>query len=508
MLKFSTVVLVLGSLLVGLVLLYAVSESLPGDLVRGGVYAGAYAALALEEADGETVPALERALGRPVLSEFSQSVLLNNFSGLEWVPLGEYEERLEPFDPRRDGYAVKLRDFFTRDGKRWFFIPLDRAMFGPVPDPERLLKQRIARALGEEPFALVLKREGRSLGLRVLPFALAWPAVLFLAEGAFPFRKRRDARRGRGEPNRRMLLLLGPPLFALSLGGAPGCVLAALFLYLAVLLTPCLRELWVRVLRGGGKEPRWVRGPYRFNVVVSLVLAPPLVLVLWLARVPPLPGLGGLAGLGVLYVCCLGVQVRRRAGPGLRAGAPGGPESCRFVPLPILSPRPERSPLPVPFALASCLAFLLNLPVDLPIGVPAGLRGGTAEPWPVLVSEQDYEDHVRYQTGFARRSLREDAAFAISSYFHYTMGEDGLVVGVLPGLSEAEYGLEAGPDIPPFPLADLSDFLAGWADPSGPSWNSGGWTALIPPFLGLGLVFLPLGRSGGIAVNDDKRIAA
>ena len=345
------------------------------------------------------------------------------------------------------------------------------------------------------------------MGLRVLPFVLAWPLVLFL--------NRRDAgsgKRGSGGLSRRTLLLLSPPLFALSLRGASGCALAALFLYLAVLLAPPLRELWIRVLRGGRNEaPRTPRpGPYRFNVLLSLALAPPLVIVLFLARIPPLPGLGGLVGLFALYVCCIGVQVRRRAGPRAFSGAPGGRDSCRFVPLPILSPRPGRSPIPVPLAIASCLAFLLDLPFGPP--VPAGFRGGTAEPWPLLVLEQDYEDHVLFQTGFTRRSLRENgaSAFAISSYFHYTMGEDGLVEGVFPGLSVAGYRLEAeaGPEIPPFPLADLSDFLAGWAVPSGPSWNSGGWTVIIPPFLALGLVFLPFGRGGGLAVDDDKRIAA
>ncbi|MDR0732421.1 MAG: hypothetical protein LBF63_12190 [Treponema sp.] len=504
MFKFSTAALILGSLLVGLVLLYAVSESFAGDLVRGG----AYAALALEEADGETVPALERVLGRPVLSEFSQWVFLNNFGSLERVPLGEYEERLESFDPRRDGYAVKLRDFFTRDGKHWFFIPLDRVMFGPFPvlEPERVLKKKIAGALGEGPFSLILKQEGRSLGFRVLPFALAWPAALFLAgRNGSSLLKRRDSRGFRRSASRglgrRMLLLLGPPLFAISLWGAPGCVLAALFLYLGVLLVPPLQELWVRIIRGRRRETRRAPGPYRFNVVLSLALTPLFILIIWTGRIPRLPGLAGLAGLFALYFCCLGVRVRRftPAPQGFSGEAPGGRDSCRFVPLAILPPRSAYSPLPAPFALACGLAFLLNLP-------PGFWGGAAAESWPVLVVEQDYEDHVLYQTGFARRSLRDDAssAFAVSSYFHYTMGEDGLVEGVFPGPPDA------GQEIPPFPLADLSDFLAGWSIPAGLSWNSGRWTAIIPPVLALALVFLPLGRGRGkkIAIYDDKRIAA
>ncbi|MDR2376768.1 MAG: hypothetical protein LBD96_10070 [Treponema sp.] len=505
MFKFSTAVLIPGSLLVGLVLLYAVPES----FVRGVFPSGGYAILAFEEADGGMVQVLEQVLGRPVLSEFSQWVFLNNFGSLEQVPLGEYGDRLEIFDPRRDAYAVKLRDFFTQDGKHWFFIPLDRGMFGLIPplNPERALKKRIGRALGGGSFSVILKQEGRPLGFCILPFALAWPALLFLAggNGSGPL-KRRDRRgilpSGSRGPGRRILLLLGPPLFALSLWGAPGCAVVALFLYLGVLVAPPLQELWLSMIRGRQKENRQAPrpGPYRFNVVVSLALTPLFVLIIRAGQIPLLPGLAGLGGLFVLYFSCLGVQLRRLGPAPSGSETSGGRESCRFVPLPILPPRSGYSPLPAPFALACALAFLLNLPP----GFWAG--GAGAEPWPLLVVEQDYEDHVLFQTGFARRSLREDAssAFAVSSYFHYTMGEDGLVEGVFPGPPET------GPEIPPFPLADLSDFLAGWAVPAGPSWNSGGWTAIIPLFPALALLFLPLGRVGGkkIAVYDDKRIAA
>jgi hypothetical protein len=470
--------------------------ALPGSLSREFFPDGGYAALAFEAAalDAPTgaglETTLERALGRPVLSEFSQWVFLDDFGGLEQVPLEDYETRLEPFDPRRDAYAAKLRDFFNRDGKRWFFIPLDRAIFGPFPvlNPERVLEKRIGLALGERPFSLFLKREGRPPLFRFLPFALAWPLLLLLAG---PLKGWGRAPGGLGFP---LLCLLSPLLFVVSLWGAPGCALAALFLYLAVLLAPPLREFWVRLTRRGARRVAgWGQGPYRVNITLSLVLAPLAGLILWAGGIPPLPGLAALGGLCALYFLALGLQVRRPA-----SGSPG--DSCRFVPLPIMAPRSGRPLVPAPFALVSCLAFLLNPPEAL---WPAvwDLAGGR-EPWPLLVSEEDYEDHVRYQSGFSRRSLHSSSAFAASSYFHYTVGEDGLVARVLSGPPEA------GTEIPPFPLADLGNFLAGWSVPVVLPWNSGGWTALIPPLLALGLCVVPGPGGKRPTVYDEKRIAA
>jgi hypothetical protein len=505
MLKFSAC---LCSPLMALALFWALSGSLSREFFPEGGYAAlAFEAVSADEsaatdpsADGSTgaglESALERALGRPVLSEFSQWVFLNDFGGLEQVSLEDYEKRLESFDPRRDAYALKLWNFFNRDGKCWFFIPLDRAIFGPFPvlNPERVLQQRIGLALDGRSFSLFLKREGRPPLFRFLPFALAWPLVLLLAG---PLKRRWRAPGDLGLP---LLCLLSPLLFVVSLWGAPGCALAALFLYLAVLLAPPLREFWVRLTRLGARRVAgWGQGPYRVNITLSLVLTPLAGLILWAGRVPPLAGMAALGGLCALCFLALGFQVRRSP-----AGSPG--DSCRFVPLPILAPRPGRPLVPVPFALASCLAFLLNPPAALWPAVwdLAGVR----EPWPLLVSEGDYEDHVLFQTGFALRSLRSSSAFAASSYFHYTVGEDGLVAGVLSDPPEPEPGSAGGADIPPFPLADLSDFLAGWAVPVVLPWNSGGWAALIPPLLALGLCVVPGPGGKKPAVYDDKRIAA
>jgi hypothetical protein len=230
MMRSSTLALFVCSLCAGMVLLFMVRSGFSRGDLEG------YAVLSLDEGvpDRAAAVALERGLGRPVIAESSQWVFLHNFGSLERIPLGDYEGRLEVFDPRRDGYAQKLRDFFVRDGRRRMFIPLDRKLFGsrfPL-NPRRVLEARIAAALGAAPavvspasggaepggaafagagvklhagvnenagagvlpvgfspapeFSLEMRRQGRPLGLRALLFVLAWGLSLIPGGKHYP----------------------------------------------------------------------------------------------------------------------------------------------------------------------------------------------------------------------------------------------------------------------------------------------------------------------------------
>jgi hypothetical protein len=553
--KSPALVLFLGSLIGGIFLSSLSFYCLSRKNLDG------YAALALEQGapDREITLALEQALGRPVLSESSQWVFLNSFNASERIPLDEYDGRLEAFDPRRDGYAEKLRNFFVRDGKRWFFIPLGREFFGPLSpfNSPGALEKRIAVALGAVSgpaeaaglpplpdaapgpgaggwvFSLELWRPGRPLVWYGALFGLAWILALALERGAgnsagnlgAGSRPRRGgfsgpAARSRRREGRRLLLLLAPMMFPLALWGAPGLALAALFLLLGSLAAEPLRELWARTGRPGAnrkkhKAPSLLKaGAYRFLVGYSLLLVPFFFVIPWIGGIPPLLALLNLAGLGGLYVLRLGFETRR--------------EFPRFVPLPILS-SPAFAGKPavpwpmLPFALASCLALFIGSPGVR--AVPgAGALESFRETWPFLVREDDYQAHVKFQMGFSRRAfqpLTAGGSPGASGYFHYTVGEDGLVAGVLPGVEEPGFPQEA--EVPPFPLADLSNFLTSWkaqaASGSGPRvFPAGIGVSPESPLIPL-LVFLPVllslgsrvrGRGGWrkTAVYDDKRVAA
>ncbi|MDR2746980.1 MAG: hypothetical protein LBB77_05980 [Treponema sp.] len=563
--KFYSSVLFVCSLAAGGALFFFSLRSLP---VSGQGRFEGYAALSLEEdaPDREIAGALEAALGRPVVSESSQWVFLNSFEGLERVPLEDYENRLEALDPRRDGYAEKLTNFFVRGGRRWFFIPLDRKLFGslPVLNPGEQLKKRIAAALntvsgspGKEaagPFSLLMRPRGQPLGLRILLFTLAWAAVL-----VFPSGNRRDGRQGPRESGfsrvrrffrrpfagipreRRRLLFLVPLTLPLSLWGAPGFACTALSLFLGTLLADPLTEYWLRFLGRARPGPR--TGPYRFRLFYSLPLVLFLVLIPWIGGMPPLWVFLNFLGLSLCYFCSLGLEIRRKFSPFPVRDRGKGPSlygSCRFVPLPILPLRLSANPLPsvkgskgeasvksrlgsqafpfpgrknrgngfaLPFALASCLAAF------------SGSLGGfsffppppASADWAPLVGEEDYRAHVLFQAGFAYRPLQSGDGAA--GYFRYTLGEDGLVAETLPVSFEES-------EIPLFPLAGLSSYLAAWdsGEPGGirgiefSLWPAIPLADLVSPFLAFLLVLPTIaGRGRGwkrVPAYYDKRIAA
>lgn len=552
--KWRAPVLFLCSLTIGGILFFFSLRRASQAPVRGP--SESYAVLALEEGipDREAAEALERALGRPVVSESSQWVFLNSFEGLERIPLEDYEGRLEAFDPRRDGYAEKLKDFFVRNGKRWFFIPLDQGLRGlPLfSDPAARFKRQVNAALdtglpsftapgspGSEAFFLRLESRGPPAGLGIILFISAWTAAVIFPAGYRRPEPRQSPdpgeprpRRFRGIPaERRRLLLLAPAMLPLSLWGAPGFAFLALFLFLAVLLSDPLKEGWVYFWRKK-TSPRRRPGSFRFLYYLSPAL--PAAFILWFGGISPLWGSLNFLALALLYFCALGIETRRNFSLPPRGGALYGP--CRFAPLPILPRRrsglgvfpsesrplkPEQGSrglkkdgvsLVLPFALASCLAALFGAP-----GKDLRPQGRLPPDWVPLVTEDDYRAHALFQADFTRRPLQHpeagDPRFPGPGYFRYTLGEDGLVERTLPLPEETEDW-----EIPPFPLAELSGFLTAWesrepagtvragVSPRGPAGD------LLSPLLALLLVFFPLAGGGRgrkkLSPYYDKRIAA
>jgi hypothetical protein len=152
---------------------------------------------------------------------------------------------------------------------------------------------------------------------------------------------------------------------------------------------------------------------------------------------------------------------------------------------------------------------------------------GTAVPGSELMTRNipvlhagDYEAHLAFQRSFSLRSLEDTAGYKTypgylpySDYYRYAIGDDGLVMeaGLENGGEPAQTG--AGPgEFPPFPLADLMDFLEGYT----PAVN----TARTPEdLISIALILIPAfpllirgGRrerkGGNSLVLNDKRIAA
>ncbi|GHV43609.1 hypothetical protein AGMMS49546_25700 [Spirochaetia bacterium] len=464
----------------------------------------AYAELRTDESapDREITDALSILSGGQVLSESSQWVFLDDFGELRQIPLDEYDQRLESFDPRNDGYAERVRSFFVRDGKRFFFIPLNRNFKG-----NRGFEKDIGVVLERLQPGLSWSLESRS---RSRPQPLGLYLVLFVAAaitGLFFVKPR----------------LLGAALFpvlgGLCLRGAPGFALAAILCLLGGLLLEPVRELCYSLgegksrsgprLRQGESRSRLLRnsfGPYRFSWAAFPVLLALYGLAAFAGRVPLVLGTLSFLFFALIFFFFFVAEARRA-----RAG-----DHIPFIPVLILTPSVKKFNFPqfmLPFALASCAALLFSVFLGGFSGLPgilalSGPEGGVpVTGTPPLIIPAEYQYHVEYQRDFSLLPLGWNG-FDEAAYFHYDVDKDGLI-----GKARAE----AGPGgtsrgIPPFPLESLMDFLG---KPDSAAGRRGmGLFELVPVLLVLLLSIPALGGGQGKgkkkrpAIYNDKRIAA
>jgi hypothetical protein len=399
------------------------------------------------------------------LSESSQWVFLDDFEGLEMVALDDYAVRLEPYDPRDDGYAAKLRSFFAAGGKRRLFIPLADS---------RRFRSRLAAALGDIPFsAFILKSPQSPLPLALL-FAIAATLTLILAGGA---------------PGSLFLL---PLWILLCREGSTGFALSAVLALLAGTLRDPALELFVS---RHYTTSRALLKDFAVSWVLALFFIVFYILIGIFGALSPLVLCLSLAAFAVLGALTLRIELAL----GLKRG------HVRFVPIRISGHSRHSTPLPwlvLPFALAS-LGFLflsdaLNPGTD---NIQAELADWEGVP---LISPADYEDHIQFQRSFSYLPLA-DGEEAGRSYLSYELDGAGLIAGALDTAAEGPVDI-----LPPFPLTELTAFLEGTS--TGASNLSG---SLLPALMVLGLSApLFLGRlrghrkKGKFSIYIDKRIAA
>jgi hypothetical protein len=488
-----------------------------------------FAVLELDEtvSDRETAFALNRALnleaGKELLSESSQWVLLNDFDKIVRVPLDQYGDRLEVYDPRNDGFAGRLRSFFVRNGKRYFFIPLEDSIpsFGGVLRPALFRSEgnKIRESMGDTPYKLTFPGEGFLRPGTAGPSGRGRSLYLvcyLLAAGLFCFLFR----------PRLLAFHLVWPLAGLSLLGSPGFAMGAILCLLAGLFLEPVREFCFSLRpagsfrKGGGVFARVRRNglvPCRSCRLLGIPLAGIYILSAILGRAGFLLGAGSFAAFFGVFFAYFMAELGGRGGHVL------------FVPVAIMEDRlgPGFPKSMLPFACASLVSALFSLssfdftpppalawldetsrPVRLPdtgLSVENRRKG---EIWPPLISVAEYEAHVQFQTGFSLLPLGGE--FAEPEYFHYDIGQDGLITSV----SAEPYGMEEA--IPPFLLEGFMTFLENQiytkADLDKGGLSLAGFFPVfcalvicIPAFTG------PVRRGGGKrkpSLYNDKRIAA
>jgi hypothetical protein len=466
--------------------------------VGNGPYGGGYGVLYLDQScsDRAVGGALSSAGIETFFSESSQWAYLDDFGELVKVPLDEYPERLEPFDPRNDGYAERLRSFFVRDGMRRFFIPFSPGK-GDSAKAALSLADRLSVALGDTPYTLefpVYNQPFSRYMILIAFFGVAALFSLFLSEAPFA------------------LVFLIPLCIPLVFLGSIGLVLTGTLFAFSGSLIPPLREFFV--CRRRGSCLRKPLGVPDFSRLMPLLFAVVYGMVFCTGNIP-VP-----AALSVFLSCCCVIVTALRTESNQNG-------HIRFHPVSIKKPalgipaffRYFKRNCPrtiLPWIPAAVLALVV--PLVLPGSVVPGGELMTRD-IPVLHAG-DYEAHLAFQRSFSLRSLEDTVGYKTypgylpySDYYRYSIGNDGLVMEA--GLETEGELAQTGAvreEFSPFPLADLMGFLEGYTPAANTAHTLGDLISIV-------LILIPAlpslvrgGRrerkGGNSLVLNDKRIAA
>ncbi|MDR0472085.1 MAG: hypothetical protein LBH43_00175 [Treponema sp.] len=367
-------------------------------------------------------------------SESSQVFYIDNFDGLKEAALDRLGDVFEPYDPRNDGYAEKLRFLFVRDGRRYFYLPIANSRY-----------KNLEHALDNLSYELTL------LGNRKnhIPDLVIGAASLFTA-----FILGREKRRFAFQ-----LPLLLAFVWPGSYGGPSGLVLAGILTGIRGILRDLWAEFFLRSKPGLNLSLERLK-PYRLHFIFAFFLAVFYGLICAFGTIPILPAVSGFFLFFLLEFFVL--KAERDRMPRIRFAA--------VWMLPQKAKVPSfRQPM-IPFAAAS-LAFFL-VPFFSP-GI-SSVKGEVVFAIDDYVSPADYEKHLAFQLSFSQTPL----AYGGGPILDYYIDEDGLIAAG-PGYSSAGYlsngyssGLYStqGPfsdgieKTPPFPLENFRDFLVEYTE--------------------------------------------
>jgi hypothetical protein len=430
-----------------------------------------YAVLKIDEAvnDAVIVASLHENGISNIESASTQTVFLNDFSGITDVSLNQYDDYVFDFDPRNDGYSAKIKRFFYQDGKQLIFIPLKNQKA-----PSRLIIKTIDEVLANIPYELQFI--GTSMPKKL-------PGVLFLAAlaGIFYFFKKLS-------PVRMIFFPMAGFLFF----GSSGFILSALLtVFFSILINP-LRELFTSRSLGTKRNIREYMYLYRYSWISALgcvVLYVSVTLLTSISIVYSVILFAALSGL-----CAFSLHHQENRGKVSR--------HTRFLPVPISGEKINlyhHSFSALPFTIAAVILLFSSIFM--------GQSSNQLEfDQTRLVTKTDFEEHVRFQQNFSFIPLGETMDH--HQYKNYQIGDDGLVLneGIL--YSEDSELI----DSMLFPLEDLIQHLQGRSTQT-IQWIS--WKTIIPLGFFLFLAFLAFfaalknrGRKKMISMYNDKRIAA
>jgi hypothetical protein len=349
------------------------------------------------------------------------------------IPLDEYSKRIEPFDPRNDGYADKLKKVFVRDGKRFVYLPFSAGNSAPS-----LLEKQVASLFGDVPFTVKYYGIGTPIKLFFLLYAAASACLLALCYA------QKEKRR-----NAAFIIPLLPALASLAFFGACGIMAASLLLGCAVSLIAPLKELFKTLrLQAKGAQRRKtlikkVLLPYKLNWCVLPLFAASLSAAVFFSR------------LTAFFITAVSIAVCALLGVSIVTFSQWRGRRARFAPVLIINrklPDFAFSAYMLPLAFAALAAALL-----------APSMPGAAvsnEKFDHVINEKEYFEHLAFQSSFSARQLGKTDY----GYPGYILDNDGLPSP--DSANNADFPLQFD-DFPPFPLKDLMEILGGVSAGSG-----------------------------------------
>jgi hypothetical protein len=387
------------------------------------------------------------------VGESTVRVFINDFEGVSEFSLLEWQERLESFDPRNDGYAEKARALFVGGGKRRIFVPSAAlsGFLGAPPD------KKLMSALQNSGASIHIDAVKQPAARNWVIFILAALMLGFIAHKIFLI-------------NRDAFIFhyvcgFIPSVAVLADRGAAGFALAALsFAIFHLVRKPSLRFL--TGLRYEKKRfacafplfPSTRRGRRIFTILLGEmgVELPKIALIaaLWMlicaaGKIPFAAAFCFLLFFTISFLAMLRLESR--------CGKIAGHIPYKFMPiLPEKNMRTAFPLLPVPLIGAAllqiALASLWGAPAQVSSSAPVFQDLPPA--WEQLppINEADYEAHFEFQKNFAQRNLNTGKT---DEYLRYSLGDDGLIAQ--GGAVQAGKPGDAPP--PPWDLAALCEFL-------------------------------------------------
>jgi len=398
-----------------------------GSVMRNSGYRGGYAVLSVDASvDDRSI--LERLnagnvyFGGSPLSESLQWVALDDFGALEIVSLDAVSTRLASFDPRNDGYAGKLKDFFLHDDKRFVFIPLKSS------SSALSLDKRFNSLMGNIPFSVDYFNFEKPFILFFSAYAVASLALLVICY------VKKNARNVNA-----FIIALLPVFSSFAFFGAPGIACAALLLGLFVILREPLNIFFTKFVSGKNADK---------TEIVKNVLEPYklfwLSLPVFLTASVFIAIVSELKLLFVLFAFITAVAVSFFSD---RILSQSSDRRRRFTPVMIIRrkfPEFDFSAYMAPFACAALLVIILSVYISGAFISDKKFNN--------IIEEKDYYDHLNFQASFSTRQLGMGDAI----YPGYILDKDGLPS---PDRSDGVISSVQIEDFPPFPLKDIMDFL-------------------------------------------------